>query len=65
MKHAILGLFAATLLAAPTGFAASGKKMICTETGKEVKSCCCTVKNGQFVCKFTNKPFDKCYCESK
>jgi hypothetical protein len=51
-------------LAAP-GFAGSDKKMMCTETGKEVKSCCCTVKSGQFVCKFTNKALDNCCCESK
>ena len=43
MKHAILGLMAAVVLAAPTGFAAS--KMICKDTGKEVtSSCCCSVK---------------------
>ena len=64
MKSAILGLFAVALLTAP-GFADSAKKMICTDTGKEVKACCCSVKNGQFVCKFTNKTYDKCCCESK
>ena len=64
MKRFILGLFAAAILASP-GFAASTKKMICNDTGKEVKSCCCSVKNGQFVCKFTNKAYDKCCCESK
>jgi hypothetical protein len=39
--------------------------MVCTETGKEVKSCCCTIKDGKFVCKMTNKAFEKCCCESK
>ena len=46
MKHAIWAFVAAAFLAAPIGFAASAKKMVCTETGKEVKSCCCTVKDG-------------------
>ena len=64
MKHAILGLMAAVVLAVPTGFAAS--KMICKDTGKEVtSSCCCSVKEGKFVCEFTKKTHDTCCCESK
>jgi hypothetical protein len=63
MKHVILGLMAAVVLAVPTGFAAS--KMICKDTGKEVTSCCCPVKEGKFVCKFTQKTHDTCCCGSK
>ena len=40
--------------------------MMCKDTGKEVKSsCCCTVKDGKFVCKFSNKTHDTCCCEIK
>ncbi len=35
---------------------------VCGETGKEVKECCCDIKDGKFVCKFTHKTFDKCCC---
>jgi hypothetical protein len=62
MKHTVLGLFAAVLLAAPTAFAA---KMVCKDTGKEVKACCCDVKNGKFVCKLDKKTHTKCCCESR
>ena len=61
MKKIILGVIAAFTLMTPA-FAA---KMVCTDTGKEVKSCCCAVKSGKFVCKMTNKQHDKCCCESK
>jgi hypothetical protein len=62
MKTALLGLFAAALLVCPV----FGAQMICKDTGKEVKlSCCCTVKDGKFVCKFSNKPHDTCCCETK
>ena len=65
MKHAILGFVAAFSLVTPVGFAAPAKKMVCTETGKEIKSFCCAVKDGKFVCKMTNKAFEKCCCESQ
>ena len=65
MKQAILGFAAAAFLVVPVGFAGSAKKMVCTETGKEIKSCCCAVKDGKFVCKMTNKAFEKCCCESQ
>ena len=64
MRHSMLGLTAATLLIAATTSAAA-PKMICSETGKEVKECCCDIKDGKFVCKFTHKTFDKCCCASK
>ena len=38
---------------------------VCGETGKEVKECCCDIKDGKFVCKFTHKTFDKCCCASE
>ena len=61
MKRAFLAVAATALLALP----AFGAKMICSDTGKEVKSCCCSVKGGKFVCKMTSKTHDKCCCESK
>jgi hypothetical protein len=62
MKHALLGLMAAAMLASPA-FAA---KLICKDTGKEVtSSCCCSVKDGKFVCEFTKKTHNTCCCESK
>jgi hypothetical protein len=62
MKHALLALMAAAMLSTPA-FAA---KMVCKDTGKEVtSSCCCSVKEGKFVCSFTKKMHDKCCCESK
>ncbi len=61
MKKLFLGLTAAALLVTPA-FAA---KMICKDSGKEVKSCCCLVKDGKFVCKMSKKTHDKCCCESK
>jgi hypothetical protein len=40
--------------------------MICKDTGKEVtSSCCCSVKDGKFVCEFTKKTHNTCCCESK
>ena len=65
MRHSMLGLTAATLLIAATTFTAAPKKMVCSETGKEVKECCCDIEDGKFVCKFTHKTFDKCCCASK
>ena len=39
-------------------------KMICTLTGKEVKTCCCeNQKNGKLLCKLTGKTLDKCCCK--
>ena len=61
MKRVLLGIAAAVLIVSPA-FAA---KMVCTDSDKEVKSCCCSVKDGKFVCKMSNKTHDKCCCESK
>jgi len=61
MKGTFLCLAVVAALATPL-FAA---KMICTDTGQEVKSCCCSIKDGKFVCKITKKTHDKCCCESK
>jgi hypothetical protein len=66
MIYMLLGRLAAALLAAQTGFAYTAPRLVCSQTGKEVKAtCCCTVKNGKFVCKWTNKSFDKCCCERR
>jgi hypothetical protein len=62
MKTALLGLFVAALLMCPV----FGAEMMCKDTGKEVKSsCCCTVKDGKFVCEFSKKTHDTCCCETK
>jgi hypothetical protein len=64
MKQIILGVMAAVLFAAPAGYARP--KMICKDTGKEVTSaCCCTIKDGKFVCKLSKKTHATCCCESK
>jgi hypothetical protein len=61
LKKTILTLCAATVLV-PGAFAA---RMICTNTDKEVKACCCDIKDGKFVCKMTKKVQKKCCCDSK
>ena len=56
-----LPLLAAIAVAAVVS--AASPKMVCTLTGKEVKTCCCeTQKNGKFLCKLTGKTLDKCCC---
>ena len=62
MKRVFLAIVATAVLAIPAAF---GAKMVCSDTGKEVKSCCCSIKDGKFVCKMTSKAHDKCCCESK
>ena len=53
----------ATLTVAAIASAAS-PKMVCSLTGKEVKTCCCEQqKNGKLLCKLTNKTIDKCCCK--
>ena len=52
----------AALVVAAIASAAS-PKLVCTLTGKEVKTCCCEQqKNGKFLCKLTGKILDKCCC---
>jgi hypothetical protein len=64
MRYMLLGLLAATLLFAQTGSGYTAPRLVCSQTGQEVKAaCCCMVKNGKFVCKWTNKSFEKCCCE--
>ena len=47
----LLGLLAAAVLCAQTGSAYTAPRLVCSQTGKEVKAaCCCMVKNGKFVC---------------
>jgi hypothetical protein len=64
MKTALLGSLVAMLFA-QSDFAYTAKRMVCSQTGKEVKACCCIVKDGKFVCKMTNKSFEKFCCESR
>ena len=50
-------------LAIGTIASAAAPKMVCSFTGKEVKTCCCEKqKNGKFLCKLTGKTLDKCCC---
>ena len=66
MRYMLLGLLAAAVLCAQTGSAYTAPRLVCSQTGKEVKAaCCCMVKNGKFVCKWTNKSFEKCCCERR
>ena len=56
-----LPVLAALMVATITS--AASPKMVCTLTGKEVKTCCCeTQKDGKFLCKLTGKTLDKCCC---
>ncbi len=56
-----LPVLAALMVATITS--AASPKLVCTLTGKEVKTCCCeTQKNGKFLCKLTGKTLDKCCC---
>ena len=56
-----LPLLAAIAFAAVAS--AASQKMVCSLTGKEVKTCCCEIqKNGTFLCKLTGKTLEKCCC---
>jgi hypothetical protein len=66
MKHTLIGVLTAALLFAQTGFGYTARRVVCSQTGKVVKGqCCCSVKDGKFVCNFTNKSSEKCCCESR
>ena len=57
-----LPLLAAIALAAVAS--AASPKLVCTLTGKELKTCCCEQqKNGKLFCKLANKEVDKCCCK--
>jgi hypothetical protein len=56
-----LPVLAALMVATITS--AASPKLVCSLTGKEVKTCCCeTQKNRKFLCKLTGKTLDKCCC---
>ena len=43
---------------------AASPTLVCTLTGKEVKTCCCEQqKDGKLLCKLANKTIDKCCCK--
>ncbi len=66
MKYALIGLLGVVLLFAQSGLAYTARKVVCSQTGKVVRvQCCCSVKDGKFICNFTNKSFEKCCCESR
>ena len=57
-----LPLLAAITLAAMAS--AASPKLVCTLTGKELKTCCCEQqKNGKLFCKLAKKEVDKCCCK--
>ena len=57
-----LPLLAAIAVAAVAS--AASPKMVCTLTGKEVKTCCCEKQSdGRLLCKLTGKTVDKCCCK--
>ena len=41
---------------------AASPKLVCTLTGKELKTCCCETQK-KFLCKLTGKTLDKCCCK--
>jgi hypothetical protein len=52
------------VLAVATIAPAASPKMVCSLTGKGVKTCCCEKqKNGKLLCKLTGKMLDKCCCK--
>ncbi len=66
MKYALIGLLGVVLLFAQSGLAYTARRVVCSQTGKVVSvQCCCSVKDGKFICSFTNKSFEKCCCESR
>jgi hypothetical protein len=66
MGHTSISLLAVVLLFAQSGLAYTARRVVCSQTGKVVRvQCCCIVKDGKFVCNFTNKSFEKCCCESR
>jgi hypothetical protein len=56
----LLTLILASLFAVAAFGAGTDKKLFCTAAKKEVKSCCCEMKDGKSYCKLTGKTFDKC-----
>lgn len=64
MKNPIWKTALATLAVASTSVAAQ-PKLFCTVAKKEVKTCCCEMKDGKSLCKLTGKTFDKCCCVTK
>ena len=56
----LLPLIATIAIAA---LATASTTMTCTLTGKEVKECCSTMKDGKMFCKLAQKSVDKCCCK--
>lgn len=61
MKHKGLMTIVASILLVGSVFGAQ-PKLFCTAAKKEVKTCCCEMKDGKSTCKLTGKTFDKCCC---
>ena len=61
----LLTLILACLFVAAAFGADTEQTMFCTAAKKEVKTCCCEMKDGKSFCKLTRKTFDKCCCISK
>jgi hypothetical protein len=60
-----LTLILACLFAVAAFGADTNQPMFCTAAKKEVKTCCCEMKDGKSYCKLTGKTFDKCCCIPK
>ena len=39
--------------------------LVCTLTGKEIKSCCCEQRNGKLYCTLAKKEIKECCCKQK
>lgn len=64
MNYSALKLILGSLLLAGAAFGTS-PKLYCTAAKRDVKTCCCEMKDGKSVCKLTGKTFDKCCCVKK
>ncbi len=60
---AVLSLVLAGSATPWSGESKSG--LICTLTGKEIRACCCQLKDGQLYCPLANKTIQTCCCKSE
>ena len=60
---AVLSLILAGSVTPRSGESQSG--LICMLTGKEIRACCCQLKDGQLYCPLANTTIQTCCCKSK
>lgn len=65
MKTLLLATLVSAFTAAVVFGTDANQTLFCTAAKKEVKTCCCEMKDGKSFCKLTGKTFDKCCCVSK